>query len=146
MEKKPLISVITPAYNAQKTLAKAVNSVIAQKFKDWQLIIVNDGSKDNTKEIAEQFAKQDSRIKVITQKNGGRSAARNAGLKAATGDYIAFLDADDCFLPNTLQDLFCAVQKNNSDLVVGEVLAQKYTPMLQDAFLKAEKQFIICFT
>ncbi len=131
----PLISIILPAYNASKTLANAIRSVQQQIFTNWQLLIVNDGSQDNTKEIAEEFANKDHRVHVITQPNGGRSAARNTGLSQACGDYIAFLDADDCFLPNTLQDLFSAGQKNNSDLVIGEICYNKvFRAFLTDRF------------
>ncbi len=89
----PTVSVITPAYNADRFIAEAVNSVLEQTFADWELIIVNDGSTDRTADVLAQF--EDPRIRVRHQKNAGTSAARNAALECATGRFVAFLDADD---------------------------------------------------
>lgn len=99
----PKVSVIMPAYNAELFIAKAIESVLAQDFHDWELIIVNDGSTDGTPEILTGLT--DFRIRVIHQANGGEAVARNRGLDAVSGEYVAFLDADDLFLPNALEDL-----------------------------------------
>ena len=122
---QPLVSIILPAYNSSKTLRRAILSVQNQIFNDWELIIVNDGSTDNTQEISELYAKQDIRINVINQKNKGRSLARNAGLKIVKGKYITFLDSDDIYLPNTLQDLVNNNLKYNSDLIIGGICYNK---------------------
>jgi len=91
----PLVTVIIPCYNQDLYLPDAINCLIHQTYKNWECIIVNDGSTDNSKNIADSFAENESRIKIIHQKNKGLSAARNVGLDAASGKYIQFLDADD---------------------------------------------------
>lgn len=91
----PLITVIIACYNQAKFLPDAINSLIGQTFVNWECIIVNDGSTDNTEHIAEAFSKKDRRIRVINQTNQGPSGVRNTGLNHANGDYIQFLDADD---------------------------------------------------
>jgi len=98
----PKISIVVPVYNAASHIPTLVAIVQAQTFKEWELILVNDGSKDNTAEVCKQFAKEDARIRLITQPNQGPSAARNTGIDAAKGEWINFMDADDslldCFL------------------------------------------------
>lgn len=89
------ISFIMPAYNVEDSINQSVQGILQQNIQDFELIIINDGSIDRTKEIIEQLTAQDSRIKAIHQKNGGPSAARNAGLDVATGNFIAFVDGDD---------------------------------------------------
>lgn len=89
------ISVIIPCYNQGHFLTESVESVVAQTYSNWECIIINDGSKDNTEDVALSFIKRDNRIKYIRKKNGGLSSARNAGLDGATGDFIQFLDCDD---------------------------------------------------
>lgn len=98
--KRPIVSVMMPAYNAEEYIKQAVESVQSQHFKDWQLIVVNDGSTDHTGEILGQFT--DPRIKVVCQANGGEALARNAALWNIESDFVAFLDADDFFLPEHL--------------------------------------------
>jgi glycosyltransferase involved in cell wall biosynthesis len=99
----PLVSVIIPAYNAARTLETTVQSVYGQSLQDFEIVIVDDGSKDNTLEVAQRIAASDSRIKVVAQPNSGAAAARNTGIKAAGGEYVAFLDADDLWLPQKLE-------------------------------------------
>ena len=89
------ISVIVPVYNAEKYLKKCLLSVINQTYKDWELILVDDGSTDKSPQIIDNIGKRDARIKVIHQKNAGPGVARNHGLEIAMGDYIVFLDSDD---------------------------------------------------
>ena len=98
---KHLVSVVIPAYNAARTLKSTVQSVFEQNTQDFEIIIVDDGSKDNTIAVAESI--EDSRVKIITQANGGASAARNTGIKAAEGKYVAMLDADDLWMPHKLE-------------------------------------------
>ena len=90
---KPAVSVIIPCYNHAHYLCRAVQSVLAQTYADWEAIIVDDGSTDNTREVATRFS--DPRVRYIYQENRGLSAARNTGISAAQGSYLAFLDADD---------------------------------------------------
>jgi glycosyltransferase involved in cell wall biosynthesis len=98
----PKVSVIIPAYNQAKYLEDALNSVRNQTFGDWECIIVNDGSTDNTEEITKKYVKRDSRFKYIYQENKGLAGARNAGLKHAEGDFIQFLDSDDLLVSTKL--------------------------------------------
>jgi glycosyltransferase involved in cell wall biosynthesis len=100
---KPLFSVVIPAYNAAKTIEAAAQSVFEQTIRDFEIVVVDDGSKDDTLAVAETIAASDSRVRVISQPNGGAAAARNAGIKAAIGKYVAFLDADDLWLAHKLE-------------------------------------------
>ena len=97
------VSVITPVYNGESYIAKAINSLLSQTLGDWELIVVNDGSTDSTPQILEGFS--DQRIRIIQQQNSGEARARNVGLNSAGGEYVAFLDADDSYFPNALEDL-----------------------------------------
>lgn len=90
-----LISIIIPVYNAELSLKDCVGSILRQTYTNWELILVDDGSKDKSGEICDKYSNADSRIKVIHKANGGVSSARNAGLKAATGEWITFIDSDD---------------------------------------------------
>ncbi len=99
----PEISVVIPAYNVSKYIADSITSVLNQSYPNWELIAVDDGSTDNTAEIISGFL-TDKRIKLIKQPNKGVSAARNAGIRAAAGNYITFLDADDYYLPTNLEE------------------------------------------
>jgi len=101
----PLLSIVVPFYNAQDFISRCIESVVQQTFTSWELILVNDGSKDNGLEIAESYAKTDARVKVITQENAGPSAARNHGIDLAVGTYITFIDADDYVDKDYLQEL-----------------------------------------
>ncbi len=111
----PRVSIIMPAYNASAFLQQSVASVVSQTFSDWELIIVDDGSTDGTADLADSLAVSDSRIRVIHQSNSGVSYARNSGIAAASGDFIAFLDADDAYRPEFLAELFSAATENNAD-------------------------------
>ena len=93
-------SVVIPAYNVERYLSKCIESIISQTYSNLEIILVNDGSPDRCLEIMQQYAKQDRRIIVVSQKNGGLSAARNAGLRVATGDYVSFIDSDDWVEPD----------------------------------------------
>ncbi|MGD1805914.1 glycosyltransferase [Dapis sp. BLCC M126] len=97
----PLISVIIPAYNAEKTIQETIESVINQSFSDWELIVVNDGSQDRTVEVVDQI--KDPRIKVFSYPNTGVSASRNRGFDKSVGEFISFLDADDLWTPDKLE-------------------------------------------
>jgi glycosyltransferase involved in cell wall biosynthesis len=110
----PYFSVILPTYNRAHLLPKAIQSLVDQTFGDWELIIVDDGSTDDTKAVVEKF--QDERIRYVYQENQERSAARNNGINQAKGTFICFLDSDDYFLKDKLTNLYTAQQgsKNNS--------------------------------
>ena len=112
------ISVIIPIYNSEKTLKRCVESVVLQSYDNLEIILVNDGSTDSSLEIFEHFKQIDSRVVVINQKNAGVSAARNAGIKASTGEFIQFVDADDYINSNMTEILFENMKKNSADLVI----------------------------
>jgi len=97
-----LVSVVIPAYNAAWCLWDAIRSVQAQSWRNWELVVVNDGSQDSTGDVAEEHARNDSRVRVVHQTNRGLSAARNRGIEASRGTFIALLDADDALLPSKL--------------------------------------------
>lgn len=113
----PRFSVVVPVYQAEKFIEKCVRSVLEQTFTDWELILVDDGSRDRSGEICDNFAGFDDRITVIHQPNGGVSAARNAGMDRASGEYIAFLDSDDFFLPGMLEKMDEAISETGCDSV-----------------------------
>jgi glycosyltransferase involved in cell wall biosynthesis len=118
----PEISIIIPAYNTGQYLADSITSVLKQSFDSWELIVVDDGSTDNTAEIANNYLK-DQRITLIRQLNKGVSAARNAGIKIAKAKFITFLDADDYYLPHNLQEKYNVLVKNSSvDFVYCDVM------------------------
>jgi glycosyltransferase involved in cell wall biosynthesis len=110
---KSLVSIIMPAYNAGEYIDETVQSVLTQTWHGWELIIVNDGSVDNTIEYLEGVS--DHRIKIIHQENKGVSAARNAAIKIAKGEYISFLDSDDILTRNSVESRVCFL-KNNKDI------------------------------
>ena len=108
---KPLVSVVIPVYNVENFVADTLESVCAQTYKNIEIIVVDDGSKDNGLSICQKFCQQDSRIKVIHKENGGVSSARNVGLDNAKGKYICFVDSDDQIMANMIQQLIYNMQK-----------------------------------
>ncbi len=116
MTKNPKISVIIPVYNAEKYLSKCINSLLCQTYYNLEIVCINDGSKDASLEILENFAKNDSRIVIKSQENAGASVARNFGIKVATGDYISFVDADDWVYLNLYQSFVDAIQNSDVDI------------------------------
>lgn len=114
--KKPLISVIVPVYNVEKYLNKCIDSIISQTYENLEILIVNDGSTDNSGKICEEYAKNDKRIKIIHQKNGGLSAARNTGIKNSTGEYIGFVDSDDWIDQEMYQTLYEILTAYDGDI------------------------------
>lgn len=115
-----MISVIIPVYNAEAYLGRCLDGLLAQSFADWEAICVDDGSTDESLSVLNAYSSRDSRIRVVTQKNGGASVARNTGLKNAKGDYVFFLDSDDGLVPECLEILWNEVERHpNVELVVG---------------------------
>ena len=110
----PKISVIMPVYNSKQFLRMAVDSVLNQTFKDFELILVDDGSKDGSGAVCDEYAQIDARVKVIHQENGGICSARNTGMKAAVGEYLAFIDNDDEYLPNLLEENYTLAKEHLS--------------------------------
>lgn len=116
----PLVSIIVPIYNVEKFLERCVNSILAQTFQNFELILVDDGSPDHCPEMCDMYSMKDSRIKVIHKKNGGLSEARNAGLDIAQGQYYFFVDSDDMIAPNALQLLVKYAKGNSSDVIISK--------------------------
>lgn len=137
-----LFSIIVPVYNADVYLERCVKSILKQEFKDFELILVNDGSKDNSLSLIEKFAKQDNRIKYISQENRGLSYARNRGISMSTGMYIVFVDADDWIDIKFLEISKQYIEKYNPDIITyrhcGSKLVSKEEK--KKKFLIKEKQ------
>lgn len=114
-----LVSIITPLYNGERYLAQTIESVLAQTYSDWEMIIINDGSTDGGPEIAESYAEKDPRIKVYSQPNAGSAAARNSGIRRAKGRYIALLDSDDLWEPWFIEQQLNLLHHHRCQLVYG---------------------------
>ena len=112
-----LISVIVPVYNVEAYVAKCIESIQNQSYQHLEIILVNDGSTDDSGDICDQYAAYDDRIKVIHQENGGISAARNTGIESANGDYITFVDSDDYIAPNMYEDMLHILKENDLDIL-----------------------------
>lgn len=123
--KSHLISVIIPAYNADRFIKESIESVLSQSFKDFELIIVDDGSKDDTKEIIDEFIHL-TNIKYIYQENTGVSAARNTGAQLAKGEYLVFLDADDILMPHCLEKRLQKIENSDFGLVHNDMQTVRF--------------------
>lgn len=118
----PFFSVILPTYNRANMIGKAIESVLAQTYTNWELIVVDDGSTDNTKQVVEAY--NDTRIRYIYQQNAERSAARNNGIDNANGVYVCFIDSDDYFLPNHLTEFYKEIEKDaDAGMFFGQTVA-----------------------
>lgn len=128
------VSIIIPVYKVEEYLDECIESVIRQSYQSIEIILVDDGSPDQCPAICDEYAEKDSRVKVIHQKNGGLSAARNSGIKMAKGDYIAFIDSDDYIAENFIEKLFNCAIDTNADIVccgmtvIGNGRALIHTP------------------
>lgn len=115
----PMFSLIVPVYNVERYLPQCIESVLAQDFTDFELILVNDGSPDGSLAVCQKYAAADARVKVIDKPNGGASTARNSGISAATGNYLLFVDSDDYIESrNLLREVYKAIQRNHADIVL----------------------------
>ena len=114
----PFVSILMPAYNAEKTLAKCLESILKQNYSDFEVVIINDGSKDRTLEIAEKFSKKEQIINVFSQENKGVSAARNKALEIAKGEFFCWIDSDDFVSENHLSDLVDGIDAKLGDSVM----------------------------
>lgn len=113
-----MISVIVPIFNAEKYLHRCIKRILAQDYTDYELLLIDDGSIDNSATICDEFAKYDNRIRVFHKENGGVSSARNWGLDKAIGEYIMFVDSDDYMLPGMLEVMVSTLKAKSADLVV----------------------------
>lgn len=146
---QPIFSIIIPCYNQGHFLPDNLNSLLAQAFQHWEALVINDGSKDDTSEVASRYAAMDNRIKLIEQDNGGLSSARNTGVKHAVGQRFIFLDADDFMYPNCLYEISKLINivddhtliqygytyvKEDGKQVLGHTYAQKKENLIVDIF------------
>ena len=135
---KNLISVIIPVYNVENYLEMAVNSVINQTYTNLEIILIDDGSTDNSGKICDEFAKKDNRVKVIHQKNSGGSEARNVGIKNATGRYIGFVDSDDVISNKMYEFMYRAIIESNVRIAACDYVAFKNSTPNFDENYKSE--------
>lgn len=132
-ESNELVSIIVPIYNRELILEKCVDSILQQTYKKIQLILVDDGSSDNSILVCKRFAKKDSRVTIIHQENGGPASARNTGMDIANGKYIMFVDSDDCIHPRCVELMYEVIQQYDVSLVMCEY-GEKHqnSPLLPD--------------
>ena len=107
----PIVSVIIPVYKVEKYLKQCLDSIISQSFSDFECILVDDGSPDNCPNICNQYSEKDERFRVIHQSNQGLSAARNTGIENSSGEWICFIDSDDCIHPDYISILYSTAKK-----------------------------------
>ena len=144
-----LISVIVPVYKVEEYLSACVESVLAQTYQNFELVLVDDGSPDNCPQMCDEFAARDSRVRVIHKENGGLSSARNVGIDAAKGEYLAFLDSDDLWTPVFLERLYSALTETGADFAVclfrrfqGEAPAE--LPSVAEAEVLTQREAFEC--
>lgn len=144
---KPLISLIMPVYNAEDYIVRSVDTVLAQTFSDTEIILVDDGSTDQSAEIVDWYVEKYPNVVVTHRKNGGVPAARNTGIELARGEYIAFMDNDDMLRPGMLQKLYLSIIKNNCDIAatsIYQIIKGKYevgmqSPLEEDTAVTADE-------
>lgn len=132
------ISVIMPVYKVEEYVGKAIESIQAQTLKEWEFLIVDDGTPDRSGEICDEYASKDARLHVIHKENGGAPSARNVAIDIAKGEYLYFMDSDDWAEPTMLEDMYKLAKKNNSQLVVAGFFIDTYytdTEYRQDHFV-----------
>ena len=129
-----LVSVIVPVYNVEKYLARCIQSVCGQSYQGLEIILVDDGSKDKSGVICDEYAERDGRIKVIHKENGGLGDARNAGVEKAEGKYLLFIDSDDRIHENLVRDTVETAEKNQADMVIFDYIGEEENGNLTDRF------------
>lgn len=128
---KPSLSIIVPVYNNERYLENTLNSVLRQSYEDFELLLIDDGSGDESLTICQKFAGRDHRVRIICKENGGVSSARNRGLDEAQGEYIAFIDGDDCIDPQMYEVMIDVLEREKVDLVNCRVIkadSYEWTP------------------
>lgn len=118
-----MISIIVPIYNLESCLPQCINSILGQDYRDFELLLIDDGSKDKSGDICDEYAAKDSRIRVFHKENGGVSSARNVGLENAKGDWITFVDGDDILLPKALSYIHEAIRQESAQLYLFDYLS-----------------------
>ena len=133
------LSIIVPVYNVENYLIRCLDSLVNQTLKEIEIICINDGSKDNSLNILEEYAKKDSRIIILNQENAGLSAARNAGMEIAKGEYIGFVDSDDWVDLDFFEKLYIAAKNNDCDIAVADFIREHPTKKKKDLILQKKK-------
>ena len=124
----PSVSVIIPVYRVEEYLRSCVDSILGQTLRDIEIILVDDGSPDNCPAICDEYAAKDSRVKVLHKENGGVASAVAAGIRAATGTYVGFIDSDDWADPDYYEQLYCCVTEQNADMAEGQFVSELMSP------------------
>lgn len=144
--KRPLVSIVVPVFNAEKYLDECISSIVRQSYDNIEVILIDDGSSDNSPIICDTWKKKDKRIVVIHRKNSGVSATRNLGLSISNGDYIAFIDADDWVDKNYIETLVNNIEENKSDICIcgiNRVAANGVTKLAEDKGLIDGNDFLL---
>lgn len=136
-----LISVIVPVYNVESYLEKCINSILKSTYKNLEIILVDDGSTDNSGNICDKYKNIDSRISVIHQQNGGLSSARNRGIDVATGEYVLFIDSDDFIEERMIEHLARAAKENNVQVIAGGMKKISMSGKILHTFLPRNKYY-----
>lgn len=149
----PKVSIIVPVYKAEKYLNRCIDSIIAQTFTDWELLLIDDGSPDRSGDICDEYAKKDTRIRVFHKKNGGVSSARNLGLDNVQGEYVTFVDSDDWIDVNTFKVCFSQIETYDLDILqfsytrdekqLGNVLDFEFHVCTLKKYI-SEKRLLLC--
>lgn len=132
MNNSPLVSIIMPAYNSELYISESIGSVIAQTYTNWELLVIDDGSTDNTGQIIKEFQQKDPRIKYFYQENARQAKARNLGIKNSNGELIAFLDSDDLWLPSKLELSINEFLKGQQDVLFTNAYVFRDTEQLSE--------------
>lgn len=133
-----LVSIVMPCYNGAQFIEETIDSVLSQSYDNWELIVVDDGSKDESVAIVSKYAQADGRVKQISQENGGSAVARNHGIRLAQGQYISLLDADDLWMPNFLEHQIALMKEKNAICVYSSYarIDEQSQPTLQPVIAK----------
>lgn len=142
------ISVVVPCYKVEKYLGECIESILGQTLTDLELILIDDGSPDNSGSICDEYAAKDKRIHVVHKANGGVSAARNDGLSLATGEYVIFVDSDDVVPQEAYESMYMTARKTNADIVIGDVYKiyeggkKEYCDFYKNEFVSSDPDYI----
>ena len=137
---KELISIIVPIYNVEKYLRQCLDSILNQTYQNFECLLINDGSPDNSADICREYVEKDSRFKYFEKENGGLSDARNYGIRQSKGSYLTFVDSDDWLEHGALDRLYGALKKENADISIGRYNC--YDEIIQE---RAIRKFAISF-
>lgn len=138
---KPLISIVVPVYNSERTLHRCIDSVLSQKYGNFEVVLIDDGSEDQSAAICDNYSLEDNRIRTLHQSNYGVSHSRNTGIKAAKGDYLFFLDSDDWLQDNTLSTYVNALDTYTCDAVIGGLTVHEFNKKTYSDSFDTDRSF-----